>query len=61
MDAEACSRCELREVYLNALEVEKNALKQRLRELKHASRGTILNEDGDPLYALIPLRYLESL
>jgi len=47
--------------YIEKLEAQNQLWQQRFRELKHASRGTILNEDGDPLYALIPLRYLESL
>lgn len=46
--------------YIEKLEAQNQAWQQRFVELKHASRGTVLNEDGDPMYALIPLRLLND-
>ena len=45
---------------LASVEAENKIWRQRFRELKYASLGTILNEEGDPLYALIPLRLLND-
>lgn len=42
------------------LEMDKRKLFQRLLEIRNSSRGTIINEDGDPMYALIPLRVLND-
>lgn len=53
--------CDCREQHFSKIEEENRRLLKRLMELRHSIKGTILNEDGDPLYALIPLRYLESL
>lgn len=52
--------CDCRERQFAKIEAESRLLKQRFLELKHASRGTILNKDGDPLYALIPIRLLND-
>jgi len=41
-------------------EAENQKLRLKLIELRQSSRGTILNEDGDPLYALIPLHLLND-
>lgn len=46
--------------YIEKLEAQNQAWQKLFMELKHASRGTVLNEDGDPLYALIPIRLLND-
>ncbi len=46
--------------YIEKLEAQNQLWQQRFLELKHASRGTIINEEGDPLYALIPLHLLND-
>lgn len=52
--------CQCREHHFAKVMVENQELVWKLMEIRQSSKGTILNEDGDPLYALIPLRVLND-
>ncbi len=52
--------CDCREQYFKKLEGDYMLALQRFTRLRLSSKGTVLNEDGDPLYALIPIRLLND-
>lgn len=52
--------CDCRERHFAKMEIEYRALQLRWIELRQSSKGTILNEDGDPMYALVPLHVLND-
>ena len=52
--------CDCREQYFKKLEGDYMLALQRFTQLRLSSKGTVLNEDGDHLYALIPLTVLND-
>lgn len=52
--------CDCRERQFAQMAEENQRWRRRWMELRQSSRGTILNEDGDPLYVLIPLSVLND-
>lgn len=53
-------RCVCREHHFAKMVVENQELMLKLMEIRQSSKGTILNEDGDPMYALVPLHVLND-
>lgn len=52
--------CDCRERHFAKIDEQNRELKQRLIDLRQSSRGKIVNEYGDPMYALIPLSVLND-
>ena len=52
--------CDCRERQFAHMAEENQRWRRRWMELRQSSRGTIINEDGDPLYVLIPLSVLND-